>query len=123
MRTFLPHQRFSPTSLQSQKSRGNSVRSPTRESVRMSSAAASWGEENCKGAGDDHRPPCAFFLRVCFLCRVWYYGTANLVFYNFIYLFIFYFQILIFQQEEAAKEMKEKQKKELEKLKHLDLSE
>ena len=36
---------------------------------------------------------------------------------------MFYFQIPIFQQEEAAKEMKEKQKKELEKLKHLDLSE
>lgn len=65
----------------------------------------------------------ALFLRVCFLCRVWYYGTANLLFYNFIYLFIFYFQIPIFRQEEAAKEMKEKQKKELERLKHLDLSE
>ena len=56
------------------------------------------------------------------------FGTMVLQIYYFIISFmykciLFYFQTPIFQQEEAAKEMKEKQKKELEKLKHLDLSE
>jgi len=53
------------------------------------------------------------------------FGTMVLQICYFIisFIYLFYFQIPIFQQEEAAKEMKEKQKKELEKLKHLDLSE
>ena len=56
------------------------------------------------------------------------FGTMVLQIYYFTISFMYkcillYFQTPIIQQEEAAKEMKEKQKKELEKLKHLDLSE